>query len=158
MKTLAGLALWIGVTAAAAAVGGAASVQSPAFYAQLARPSWAPPAAIFGPVWTLLYLLMAVAAFLVWRERGRLGTRGALALYVVQLALNAVWTWLFFAWRNGALAFADIIVLLAFIVATVVAFWRIRPLAGALLLPYLAWTTFATALTWTIWRANPTLL
>lgn len=158
MKTLGGLALWVGITAAAAAAGGAASVQSPAFYAQLDRPSWAPPAAIFGPVWTLLYLLMAIAAFLVWRERGRPGTRGALMLYVAQLALNAVWTWLFFAWRNGALAFADIIVLLALIVATIVAFWRIRPLAGALLLPYLAWVSFATALTWTVWRANPTLL
>lgn len=158
MTTLVGLALWIGITAVAAAVGSAASVQSPEFYAQLQRPSWAPPAAVFGPVWTLLYLMMGIAAFLVWRERGWSGARGALALYLVQLAANALWTWLFFAWRQGGLAFAEILLLLALIAATIAAFWRIRPLAGALLLPYLAWVSFATFLTWAMWRGNPTLL
>jgi tryptophan-rich sensory protein len=150
-----GLIGWLLVTAAAAALGGLASARAGEFYATLERPSWAPPAAVFGPVWTTLYVLMAVAAWLVWRERGFAGARVALALYLAQLALNALWTWLFFAWRQGALALAEIVVLWLALAATVVAFRRVRPLAGALLLPYLAWVSFATALTAAVWRANP---
>jgi nitroreductase len=99
-----GLVLWLGLTYAAAAVGGAASARAGAFYAELAQPAWAPPGWLFGPVWSLLYTLMGVAAWLVWRERGFRAARGALTLYLAQLALNALWTWLFFAWRLGALA------------------------------------------------------
>jgi tryptophan-rich sensory protein len=79
-------------------------------------------------------------------------------LFLLQLAANALWTWLFFAWRRGALAFGEILVLWALILGTVVAFRRVRPVAGALLLPYLAWVTFAAALTCAVWRANPALL
>ena len=145
-------------TFVAAACGAIASTAAPAFYAQLARPSWAPPAGVFGPVWSTLYLLMAVAAWLVWRERGRRMRGVGLGLYVAQLVVNALWSWLFFAWHDGALAFADVVVLLALIVLTLSAFVRVRGLAGILLVPYLAWVGFATALTWAVWRANPALL
>lgn len=155
---LLGLAGWIGATAAAAALGATASTRADSFYSQLARPAWAPPSWLFGPVWTALYASMAIAAFLVWRDRGWKGARGALTLYIVQLALNAGWTWTFFAYRSGELALAEILVLLAAIVATIIGFWRVRPLAGALLLPYLAWVSFAAALTRSLWRANPDIL
>lgn len=157
-STLLGLAGWIGVTAAAAALGAMASIRAETFYAQLVRPAWAPPSWLFGPVWTTLYTMMAIAAFLVWRDRGWKGARRPLTLYLVQLALNAGWTWTFFAYRSGELALGEILLLLAAIVATIIGFWRVRPLAGALLLPYLAWTSFATALTWSLWRANPGIL
>jgi tryptophan-rich sensory protein len=106
------------------------SVSAPEFYALLDRPSWAPPAGVFGPVWTLLYLSMALAAWLVWRERGWARARSALGLFVLQLAANALWSWLFFGWHQGALAFADILLLLALIVATLFAFARVRSLAA----------------------------
>lgn len=153
-----GLAGWLLASFAAAAVGGVASANAGGFYQQLARPAWAPPSWLFGPVWSVLYLLMGIAAWLVWRERGFRGARGALTLFVVQLAANALWTWLFFAWRRGALAFGEILLLWALIAATLAAFWRVRPLAGALLVPYLLWVTFATALTLAVWRMNPALL
>jgi translocator protein len=149
---------WLAVCFAAAALGAIASANAPEFYAQLTLPNWAPPAWLFGPVWTLLYLLMGVAAWLVWREHGFRGARTALALFLSQLAANALWSWLFFAWRLGAIAFLEIVVLWMLIAATIVAFWRVRPLAGALLAPYLAWVTFATALAYTIWQLNPQLL
>lgn len=157
-NTLLGLAGWIGITAAAAATGAMASVRSESFYAQLVRPAWAPPSWLFSPVWTALYTLMAIAAFLVWRDRGWKGARGPLTLYLVQLALNAGWTWMFFVLRSGELALGEILVLLAAIVATTIGFWRVRPLAGIMLVPYLGWTAFATALTWSLWRANPGVL
>ena len=152
------LVAWLAVTFAAAAVGGIASARAGEFYAALDRPAWAPPSSVFGPVWTVLYACIGVAAWLVWRDRGWRGARGALTLFLVQLALNALWTWLFFVWRLGAVAFAEIVVLVALIVATAVAFARVRPLAGALLVPYAAWVTFATALTWALWRGNPGVL
>jgi tryptophan-rich sensory protein len=153
-----GLAGWLLLMLAAAAVGAIASADAGAFYQQLSRPPWAPPGWLFAPVWSALYLLIGIAAWLVWRERGLRGARTALSLFVIQLAANALWTWLFFAWREGTLAFIEILILWALIVATLVAFWRVRPLAGALLLPYLAWVTFASALTFATWRMNPQLL
>jgi len=155
---LVGLLGWLGLAFAAAAIGGFASASAGDFYRQLVRPEWAPPGWLFGPVWSVLYLLMGVAAWLVWRARGFRGARAALSLFLVQLAANALWTWLFFAWRQGALAFAEILVLWALILATTIAFWRVRPLAGALLLPYLAWVSFACALTWATWKLNPLIL
>ena len=154
----AGLVGWLALTFVAAACGAIASLDAASFYAQLARPSWAPPSSVFGPVWSALYLLMAIAAWLVWRERGRRVRGVALGLYVVQLVVNALWSWLFFAWHRGALAFADVVLLLVLIAMTLVAFLRVRALAGVLLVPYFAWVAFATALTWAVWRANPTLL
>jgi tryptophan-rich sensory protein len=149
---------WLALCAAAGAIGAIASANAPQFYAELERPLWAPPAGVFGPVWTLLYMAMGVAAWLVWRERGWWRARSALGLFVLQLACNALWSWLFFGWHLGGLAFADILVLLALIVATIVAFARIRQLAAWLLAPYLAWVTFATLLNYSVWQLNPRLL
>jgi tryptophan-rich sensory protein len=148
----------LGITFAAAAVGGWASADAPGFYALLNKPSWAPPAAVFGPVWTALYLLMAVAAWLVWKEVWKPEIRRALSFYLLQLALNALWTWVFFSWRLGGWALAEISVLWVLIVLTMIGFYRVRPLAGLLLVPYLAWVTFATVLNAALWRMNPQLL
>lgn len=153
-----GLVGWLAVSFAAAALGALASVNAGAFYLELTRPGWAPPPWLFAPAWTLLYLLMGVAAWLVWREHGFRSARTALCLFLIQLAANALWTWLFFVWHLGALAFGEILILWVLILCTAVAFWRVRPIAGALLLPYLAWVSFASALTYAVWRRNPQLL
>lgn len=158
MRTASGLVIWLAVCFLAAAVGASASLQAGTFYAELIRPDWAPPAAVFGPVWTTLYAMMAVAAWLVWNRRETRLARTALALFVLQLFLNALWSWLFFGWNQGALSFLDIVFLWALIVATLVIFWRILPLAGLLLVPYLAWVTFASVLNYQIWRLNPSIL
>ena len=112
-----GLLGWWLATFAAAAIGAVASIDAGAFYGQLARPPWAPDASVFGPVWTVLYALMGVAAWLVWKRGGWRARRGALSLFLLQLAVNALWSWLFFAWHLGAAAFLEILVLLALAVA-----------------------------------------
>jgi tryptophan-rich sensory protein len=150
-----GLAGWLLLAFAAEAIGAIASIDARAFYGALRQPAWAPPGWVFGPVWTTLYTLMGVASWLVWRARSHAGRRIALACYLAQLAVNTLWSWLFFAWHLGAAAFADILLLLALLIATIALFWRVRPLAGALLLPYLCWVGFATALCGTVWRLNP---
>lgn len=154
-KQIAGLIGWLIVCYAVSAVGAVASVQAAAFYGELLQPSWAPPGWVFGPVWTLLYGMMAVAAWLIWRSGGFGLNRGPLYLFLVQLVLNGLWSWLFFAWRQGGLAFVDIGFLWILILATLVAFWRVRPLAGILMLPYLLWVSFAAALNLAIWQLNP---
>ena len=157
-RQLLGLAGWLLLTFAAAALGALASARAASFYLALARPDWSPPAWLFGPVWTTLYLLMAIAAWRVWCVHGWHGARHALGLYVVQLAANALWTWLFFVWCLGALAFVEILLLWGMIVATILAFWRLQRVAALLLLPYLAWVSFATVLSFTIWQMNPAIL
>lgn len=152
------LAGWLALSFVFAAIGALASTDAATFYAQLQRPAWAPPASWFGPVWTVLYALMGIAAWLVWRARGLAGARVPLGLFVAQLVANALWSWLFFEWHRGGLAFAEVLLLWALIAATTLAFLRIRPLAALLLLPYLAWVTFAAALTFSVWRLNPGLL
>jgi len=153
-----GLLAWLAICFAAAGIGAAASVQAGSFYRELVRPEWAPPAGIFGPVWSILYGLMAVSAWWVWRSQAFATTRGALAVFLLQLIVNALWSWLFFSWHLGAWALVDISVLLVLIVVTMTLFWRISRGAALLLLPYLAWVAFATALNVAIWRLNPTLL
>lgn len=153
-----GLIGWLALAFVTAAVGAVASIEASAFYAQLARPAWSPPGYVFGPVWTVLYALMGVSAWLVWREKGAQRRVLALALFVTQLCANALWSWLFFAWHEGAWAFADVLLLLALIVAMIAAFWSVRRLAAILMLPYLAWVCFASALTLAVWQANPGLL
>lgn len=153
-----GLLGWLVLVSAAAAAGGLASANAGDFYRDLIRPPWAPPGWLFGPVWSVLYLLMGIAAWLVWRARGYAGAANALHLFVLQLACNALWTWLFFSWRLGAVAFAEILLLWLLIVATIVLFRRVDKLAAALLLPYLAWVSFAAALNLATWRLNPGLL
>jgi benzodiazapine receptor len=153
------LALWIAGSLAAGAIGGVASVRAPEFYAALVKPVWAPPARVFGPVWTALYLSMGVAAWFVWRAQGWSGSaRLALTLFAVQLALNALWTWLFFVFHKGALAFADILLLFVVVVVTALLFTRIEPIAGLLMVPCLIWLGVAMALNHAVWRDNPTLL
>ena len=157
-RPILGLFAWFGLVAAAATLASFASLGAPEFYRALARPAWAPPASVFGPVWTALYAMMAFAAWLVWREADSRHGRIALALFLVQLALNVLWSWLFFAWHLGMWSVIDIAILWCAIVATIYAFWHVRPLAAALLLPYLAWVKFAAALNFTVWRLNPALL
>jgi tryptophan-rich sensory protein len=149
---------WLVVSYGASAVGAVASIQAKSFYGQLLQPAWSPPPWLFGPVWTVLYALMAIAAWLVWRSGGFRTHPIALALFLGQLILNALWSWLFFAWQLGAGAFADIVLLWMLIVATLVGFWRVRPLAGVLLLPYLLWVSFALALNYVLWQLNPQVL
>ena len=153
---LAGLLGWLLLTFAAAAVGAVASIDAASFYAQLNRPAWAPPAGVFGPVWTVLYTLMGVAAWLVWRSPR--AARQALVLFCAQLAANALWSWLFFGWHRGALAAAEVALLFVLVAWTAVAFARISRPAGLLLVPYVLWVGFASMLTWTVWQANPALL
>ena len=153
-----GLAGWLLLCFAAAAAGAIASVHAADFYQHLVRPEWAPPAWLFSPVWTTLYILMSVAVWLVWGTHGFRGARTPLILFMGQLAVNALWSWLFFVWHQGALAFAEALLLWVLIVCTIVAFWRLHRLAAALLLPYCAWVGFACALTFATWRLNPGVL
>lgn len=140
------------LVASAAASG--ARFRPGSWYAQLRKPTWTPPAWMFGPVWTLLYVAMAVAAWLAWR-RGHGSEAGfAVALWILQLAANAAWSWLFFGRRQIGAALADLGVLLALIAATTAAFFRVDAVAGGLMTPYLAWTAFAGALNLSIWRGN----
>ncbi|WP_088330362.1 TspO/MBR family protein [Lacimicrobium sp. SS2-24] len=147
----------LAVTYAVATIGSIASINAPDFYQQLNQPDWSPPAWLFGPVWTLLYTLMAIAAWLVWRT-SHPARNGALGLYALQLGLNGLWSWLFFSWSLGALAFVEIILLWFAIAMTLQAFWKIQKAAALLLLPYLLWVSFAALLNWNLWQNNPALL
>lgn len=154
---------WVALAATAGAVGAIASRDAGTFYGALAKPAWAPPGWLFGPVWSALYVLMGVAAWLVWRARpvtpaDRASRRRGLAFFVGQLGLNACWTWLFFAWRQGAVAFGAIVLLWLAVAVTTWHFGRVRPLAAWCLVPYLGWVSYATALTWAVWQRNPSLL
>jgi len=124
------------------------------WYADLAKPSWTPPSWVFGPVWTLLYGMMAVAVWLVWLRRREGGAAAAMALFAVQLAFNAAWSGLFFGLHRPGVALVDLVLLWLALAATVWLFLRRRPAAGALLVPYLLWVSFALALNFAIWRLN----
>jgi tryptophan-rich sensory protein len=148
-----GLVGWITICFAAAAAG--APFAPDDWYAQLNRPAFAPPDFVFGPVWTILYLSMAAAAWMVWTRDRLKETWRPLAAFLFQLVLNATWTWLFFGLHRIDWAMFDIVLLLAAILTTIVLFLRISRVAGLLLLPYLGWVTFATALNFEYWRLNP---
>jgi tryptophan-rich sensory protein len=147
------LARWLALCFAAS--GTAIFVSVDGWYAGLNKPEWNPPAWVFAPVWTLLYAMMSVAAWLVWREGGWKSQRRALVLFLLQWLLNALWTPLFFGMHRVGLAFAEITILWLVLVTTLVSFWRARKAAAFLLLPYLAWVSFAAALNFAIWRLNP---
>ncbi len=138
------------------AVGGwvtAAAVRD--WYPALVKPAWNPPSWIFGPVWTTLYVMMGVAAWLVWRSNPRFSAiRLAMILFFVQLALNCLWSFLFFGGRSPGLALVDIAALFVVLGLTVTAFFPHSKPAGFLLLPYLAWVGFATALNASMWWLN----
>jgi tryptophan-rich sensory protein len=124
------------------------------WYPALAKPSWTPPAWVFGPVWTILYLMIATAGFLAWRKAGLRGAKWTFVLFAAQLVLNAAWSWVSFGLRQPAWAFAEIVVLWATILATTIALLRVTRPAGLLFVPYLLWTTYAAALNFAIWRMN----
>ena len=126
------------------------------WYAGLNQPSWRPPNALFGPVWLVLYIMIATAGWLVWREAGIAGAALPLALWALQLALNATWSWLAFRRRRLDLAALGMAALWLAILANILAFHPISPLAAWLLVPYLAWVSFALALNVKLWRLNPT--
>jgi translocator protein len=147
--SLAMLGAFILITFLAPAVG--AFSPPGAWYQTLVKPSWNPPSWIFGPVWTALYLMMAIAAWIVWK---RVGRGPALTLYFAQLALNAAWTPVFFGAHQLGAAFIVIVCLWTAILFTLRAFWDISRPAGLLLVPYLAWVSFASALNFTLWRLN----
>lgn len=148
----AALGISIGLAFGAAAFG--AQFGTGEWYANLTKPPFNPPNWIFGPVWTLLYTAMAVAAWLVWCRRATHAVALPLALYALQLLLNAVWSWLFFGLHQMGLAFPDILLLDAVVLATLVLFWRIHRVAGALFVPYLAWISFASLLNFSLWWLN----
>lgn len=144
--------LWFGLAAAVAAlIGGLGVAGTAQEYGSLNQPAWAPPSWLFGPVWTVLYIMIAVAGWLVWRQTG---WTMALSVYAVQLALNAIWTPIFFGFGRYGLALVDIVLLWALIVATIVLFWRTSRPAALLLVPYLLWVSFATCLNYAIWHLN----
>jgi tryptophan-rich sensory protein len=157
-KQLLGFFFWLVLSFAVSFIGALASFQAQSFYGLLSQPSWAPPPWLFGPVWTLLYTMMATSAWLVWRNGGFAKQARPLTLYLAQLAFNAIWSWLFFAWQLGAWAFADIIVLWFLILLTILSFWRSSRVAGLLLIPYLGWVSFAAVLNYSLWQLNPQLL
>jgi benzodiazapine receptor len=147
----------VAIVGVAAAIGGAgASGGRTGLYEELNRPGWAPPGGVFGPVWTVLYVTMAAASWLVAREGlERSDVRVALGLFTAQLALNAAWTPIFFGAGQVSAAAIEIVALAVVLAATVVAFWRTSRLAGALMVPYLAWVIFAAALNIAIALAQP---
>jgi benzodiazapine receptor len=154
-RSVLALAGFVALAFAASALGGFWTFQAiPTWYQEIAKPSWTPPSWLFGPVWTALYAAMGVAAWLVWRRGGWNAQRGALTLFLVQLALNAAWSGLFFGLRNPGLGMAEIVVLWIAILLTLLAFRRASATAAWLFVPYLGWVTFAAALNFSIWRLN----
>ena len=124
------------------------------WYPLIQKPWWTPPSAAFGPVWTVLFVLMGVSAWLIWRDSVGSKRRTALLIFVTQLVLNGAWSFLFFGLRSPGWAALEIVLLWSFIVATLLAFARISRLAAGLLLPYLLWVSYAAALNVAIWNLN----
>ncbi len=147
------LLLWLTAAYAAGYVGTLGTLRGmEALYPSLHKPAWTPPAWLFAPVWTVLYALIGIAAWRVWR--GEPPRRAPLVLWWLQLLLNALWPWLFFGFGKLGLAFGEIVLLWLAILATVIAFSRKDARAAWLLFPYLAWVGFACVLNLAIWRMN----
>jgi tryptophan-rich sensory protein len=149
-RSLVSLVSFLAVTFAAAAIG--AQFMPGPWYESLAKPSFNPPNWIFAPVWSALYVMMAIAVWLVWCRVKAFGL--PIALWLLQLGLNAIWSWLFFGLERPDLAAMEIVVLLAAILVTIVTFFRVSRPAGYLLVPYAAWVSFAAILNFTLWRLN----
>lgn len=152
VQLIIGAVVWLAITFGAAFLG--ARYLPDEWYTQIRKPTWNPSNKIFAPVWSVLYLLMAIAAWLVWKRYGVAGAIVPLALFIMQLLLNAAWTWLFFGRHRLDTALVDIVVLWLVILTVIILFWGLEPLAGLLLVPYLLWVSFATFLNYTIWRLN----
>jgi len=147
--------LFICIVVCLAAAGLGSFFTTPAlrpWYARLNKPRWTPPNRLFGPVWTLLFLAMAVAAWLVWSKLGL--TAASLRLFMLQLFLNVGWSALFFRLKSPRWAFCEIVILWIAILATLIGSWSAMPAAGWLLLPYLIWVSYAAALNFSVWRRN----
>lgn len=140
------IAGWLGSIATTQEIGG--------WYKSLNKPTWNPPAYVFGPVWTTLYVLMALAVWLVWKKKGFGEAKLELGLFGVQLLLNVAWSWIFFHFHQPGWAFVELVVLWVTIVTTTLMFFRVSKVAGGLMLPYLGWVTFASVLNFTIWQLN----
>jgi tryptophan-rich sensory protein len=154
-RSITGLVLWVGICLAVGYLGSLVTRPgTTTWYIELAKPSFTPPAWIFAPVWTVLYVMMGTAAWLVWRERGFGGAGTLLGLFLGHLLLNLGWSALFFGLRRPGAAFAEILVLLAAVTGLLLAFYRVRPIAGLLLAPYFLWTAFAALLNFRLWRLN----
>lgn len=150
-----GLLVFIGICLGAGGLGAIATTpEIEGWYKTIEKPSWNPPDYIFGPVWTTLYIMMAVAAWLVWKPEGFKPATTPLTLFAIQLGLNVAWSWIFFGMHQPGWAFAEIVILWLLIVATTVAFFRRSKVAGGLMVPYLAWVSFASVLNFAIWRLN----
>ncbi|MFM1770034.1 MAG: hypothetical protein RJA22_2563 [Verrucomicrobiota bacterium] len=146
---------WLGwVLACFAAAASGALFMPGAWYASITKPSWNPPSWLFGPVWTTLYVLMATAAWLVWRQGGFAAQKRPLGWFLAQLVLNAAWTPLFFGLHWMGVALAEMLLLWAAILITLLAFRPLSRAAAWLLVPYLAWVSFAAVLNFTLWRLN----
>ncbi len=152
VQLIIGAVVWLAITFGAAFLG--ARYMPDEWYKQIRKPTWNPPNKIFAPVWSVLYLLMAIAAWLVWKRYGVTDAIVPLALFILQLLLNAAWTWLFFGKHQLGTALIDIVVLWLVILIVIILFWGSEPLAGILLVPYLLWVSFATFLNYAIWRLN----
>lgn len=154
-RDLLALALFVGICLAIGALGGAVTSSSVTeWYPTLSKPSFNPPNWVFGPVWTTLYVMMGIAAWRVWRAADRDTSRGPLAVFALQLAVNLGWSIAFFGLRDPGLAVVVILVLDLLVLATALMFRRIDGLAALLLVPYLAWIAFATVLNVAVWRLN----
>lgn len=153
--TLLGLAVCVLICLSAGGLGAVATTpEIDGWYKTLAKPSWNPPAAVFGPVWTTLFILMGIATWRIWKSAGMRNAALPLGLFAVQLILNVAWSWIFFGMHQPSWAFAEILLLWLAIAATAIAFFRRDLLAGSLLIPYLAWVSFAAVLNFTIWQLN----
>ena len=124
------------------------------WYLQLNKPWFNPPSAVFGPVWSTLYLFMGIALWMIWQTKTKESKQTAYILFFIQLVLNSLWSFIFFAWNNIFIAGIEIIILLGFIIATTAAFYKIKKQASFLLWPYILWVSFATFLTWTLYTLN----
>lgn len=156
-QDLLGLAAFVFLCLLISGIGGAVTATSvDSWYQGLRKPSFNPPDWVFAPVWTTLYVLMAVAAWRVWRRGTTAARRLALTVFGVQLGFNLAWSIVFFGFRRIDLALAEIVILLIAILACAVLFWRVDRWAGRLLVPYALWVAFATALNVTLWRLNET--
>jgi tryptophan-rich sensory protein len=150
-----GLGIFAALCAAVSGIGAAVTATSvDSWYQTLQKPAFNPPDWLFPPVWTTLYVLLAIAGWRIWRRARMAVARPALAIFVVQLGLNLAWSVLFFGTRSIGLALVEIVILLLAIIANTILFWRLDRLAGALLLPYLIWVAFAAVLNVALWRLN----
>lgn len=150
-----GLVFFIVLCLAAGGLGAMATTpEIDGWYRTLDKPAWNPPDAVFGPVWTTLFIMMAIAAWLVWKPAGFQAAKVPLACFLVQLLLNVAWSWIFFYWHQPGWAFVEILLLWMAILATTLTFFKVSRVAGALMVPYLAWVSFASVLNFVIWQLN----